>query len=332
MGITIFELLSFIKQGGLALAGASSLWGVYFYWKKYNSSGEKSDVFSSVSQKMLEPLTVSIFATIIGWFGLSFVTEYSAFAHEGITIDPTRELVKKGLEITEPFFFALLTVFIIGMLYRRFNKEGFKQNGYIFYGLTLALSTILISLPVWLGRVDGSKLFFIGHNFHSILTLGTVLVLDFLLLVTKYHETFERHIYPVLPMVSKVIWFGLAIDFASVYFIFEEAISYTSKFLFMQTVIGIIIINGIILSGPITRKMIASIKENSIEPLPKKWNTAAAISGSVSIASWLTITFTDFIKNVTLSYPMLLALYIGFVAIAYLTYEVLEHYKVGSRW
>lgn len=330
--ITIFEFSTFIKQVGFALAGAASLWALYFYYKQNNSDGEAKEVYTSIIKRFIAPLTVGVVMSVIGWFSLDFLTSYSVFAHEGITISPMREDIITALQVTEPIFLLFVFSYLVGALVWIFKRDMYAKKGVYFYSWMLVLSTIMISLPVWTNNI-ADMMFFIWHNNHSILTLGTVLILDFLLLVTKYHVKYERHIYPVLPIVSKVIWLGLFLDFFSVAFVFEQAIENTPKFQLMQTVVGVLIVNGIFLSGPLTRKMQSLVqKDGGVTPMTKKWEVIASISGSISIASWITITFTDFMQNIEVGYITLLGLYVSFIIVAWVTYEMLEHYKVGSRW
>lgn len=330
--ITVFEFLNFTKQVGFALVGAASMWALYFYYKTKYSSGEAKEVYSSIIRRFIAPVTVGVLMSVIAWFGLDFTTSYIAFAHEGITIAPERGDILAALEVREPVFLLFVFSYLAGVLVWIFKKELFLNKGAYFYAWLLFLSTVLISLPAWNDSFT-DMMFFIWHNNHSILTLGTVLVLDFLLLVTKYHEKYERHIYPILPIISKVIWLGLFLDFFSVAFVFERAIENTAKFQIMQTVVGVLIVNGIFLSGPLTRKMQSMISsDGTVTPMTRKWELIASVSGSISIASWITITFTDFIQNITVGYTTLLGIYVGFIIVAWMSYEVLEQYKVGSRW
>ncbi len=352
--ITLFEILSFLRQAGLALTGASCLWGLYFYLKHL---GEEGGVFLQISEKMKKPLTAGILVSAVAWIGISMYSFFEAllsnvigflpvlttgnagidalqsslipYLHEGITLAPTLESTQNAVAVFNPVFLALLAFYIGGMLYSYVDRESFEGSLGWFYGIGLLLSSVIISFPVWQGGLNAEKLFFIGHSWHSILTVGTVIVLDYLLIITNSAEVYERHIYPVLPDISKAIWIGLAIEFLSVGFIFHEAIAPTTKMMFMQTVIGIIILNGVFLAGPIAQKMISTIKPGRIKDLSPGWELAAGISGSISIASWLTVTFVDVLHDVQVGYLSLFWIYLGFIAVSFGVYEFLEHYKVG---
>jgi len=75
-------------------------------------------------------------------------------------------------------------------------------------------------------------------------------------------------------------------------------------------VVGILIINGILLAGPITRKMMESLT-HGIESMHWKWLLVADAAGAVSITSWVTITFIDFFASLTLGYWQLIVIYVS---------------------
>lgn len=333
INIPLSEILSFFKQVGLALSGASCLWGIYFFIKsKKAKTQEKVDVFLETSKKMTGPLSVGIFIVAASWVLFEIFYPVLIKAHEGISIIPDINSVKLAFIKTTPIFISLLVVYAIGLIIKRLYKDKFFKNIHIFYGIEFILASILISFPAWTGTIGSEQFFLAGHGFHSILTLGTVLILDFIFVLTKYSESFEKNLYPNLVTISKVIWLGLALDFLSVVFIFHEAVANTPKFIFMQTVIAIIIINGALLSGPITKKLMEVAEDNSIDEPSPFWDKIITISGSVSVASWITVTFTDVITNIEISYPSMIGVYLGFIVLVYLSYELLEHYKIGSRW
>ena len=178
-----------------------------------------------------------------------------------------------------------------------------------FYIVSVLFVVVLISFPVWSGEFSLNQWFFIGHSLHSIFTVGTVLVLDFLLLMAGTSTHLKQHIFPWFGTMSKVIWVGLGIDFLSVALIFGQALTLTPKFFFMQTVLGILTINGVLLSGPITRRLLSSIGKGA-QALTKRWARIADISGIVSISSWLTITFFDSFTYLTLNYLPFVCFYL----------------------
>ena len=306
-GITFLELVLFAQQFGLALAGAASLWGFIFVLKGLrNQHGGTCVTFDWLARRLLYLLYAGAGIAILSW--LVLLMTLPAHAHEGIVIVPELAERAAALKFTSPVYVAWLLLFLPLGLLSRVTPAQFHRRLSLFYAAHFALILFLISVPAWAGDISSRQLFFIGHGFHSIFTLGTVLVLDFLFLISKSSLHLKRHIYPLFPTISKVILVGLGIDFLSVALIFSEAIALTPKFFFMQTVVGILLINGAILAGPLTRRLM-NAAESSEGRLAKRWEFLGDVAGTISITSWFTITFVDFFAELSLNYRGLLLVY-----------------------
>ena len=321
------ELLSFLKQVGLAVAGASALWGlIVLGGAKRATDSEKKEVCTEVSNKLLLPLALGVLAAGIAWVAIFFVSPGVAAAHEGIVLHTYDYENIKGFGFINILFSLLILYSAIGLGTYRRNPEKFNKRATKFFATELALISVLISIPVWTGNFGVEQIFFFGHNFHSILTFGTVLVLDFIFFTTESSKRIKRQLYPLLPLVSKVIWIGLSMEFLTVSLVFSEALEFTPRFFFMQTVIAILIINGAFLSGPINRKLINSVEGSETGELKGGWKITEGISGVLSISSWTTITFVDSIRNVGVDYWQLILAYAGFILLVYITYRAMERF------
>ena len=323
-GAEFSELLLFGRQLGLALAGAVSLWGfVFTKWSKHRAKEAASCViYEWLGARLLFPLAAGFFIVLLSWFLLSFFVP--AYAHEGIGIVATEEQRSFAIEVASPFIFLWMLAFVGGFALRRLWPKLFQKHMEWFYALQLGFVVLLMVLFSWHGTLDKAQVFFWGHTLHSILTVGTVLVLDFLFLTSKSSAILKQHVYPLFPTVSKVIWVGLGIDFLSVAFIFQEAINLMPKFFFMQTVVGILIVNGVLLAGPITRKMMTSVKEGG-KQLAKKWERVGDVAGVISISSWSTITFVDFFANLSLTYLQFFSAYLSLIVLLFLGHLLWEY-------
>lgn len=305
-GIELYEVLAFLLQLGLAVAGAAALWGLILTLKDSSDRhGDECIIFDWLAEKMLIPLYLGLIIAGGAWFALGALLP--VFAHEGIVLVPTLAERVAAFELTWPFFAAWFLLSPIGLFVRRFKPHEFHRRLGFFFGAQLALIAILISIPAWSG-FDLRQTFFFTHNIHSILTLGTVLVLDFLFLISKSSLHLKQHIYPLFPLISKVILIGLAIEFIGVAFVFSEALVLSPKFFFMQTLIGILLINGMILAGPVTRRMITAVS-SSDGKLAEHWQRIGEISGMISVTSWFTITLVDYFADLTLSFLQLIGIY-----------------------
>lgn len=304
IGIELTELFSLGRQLGFALSGAAALWGFVFARAALKRASEDYVTFA---RTLLYVWAGGFVLALVSWLLLGM--NYEVFGHEGVVLSPSLGGVVAALELMGPLYlvWALLGVLgLLSMLWRRYSTRMLLY----FYGLMFALSFVLISFPVWTGSFSGVQLFFAGHSFHSIFTVGTVLVLDLLFLLTAFRPALRASLFSYFPTISKVIWVGLGFDFLSVALVFPEALALTPKFFFMQTVIGILIVNGIILSGSLTR---ALMKAKDMLHLPRRVRTFASVCGAISISSWLTITIVDAFAHLTLSYGELIAAYIGFI-------------------
>ena len=321
--VTPIEIFLFVKQLGLALAGAAALWGLVFELKsRHKNQEEKCVIFKWISKRLLLPLLIGILMAVISWI---FLTITPLYAHEGITLPLMSGQISEALAVMFPFFIGWLIFSFIGFLTMMIMPKVFQKYLAPFYFIQFLFITLLISIPAWTGEFSRAQLFFIGHGFHSVLTLGTVLILDFLFLTSKHSVILQQHIFPLTPTLSKVVWIGLGIEFISTALIFNQAISLTPKFFFMQTIIGIIIINGVLLSGPITRKILTSIQEGG-KALNKKWISFANIAGVISITSWFSITLVDSFENLTLNYHHFILFYLGLLIIGLLGHRIWHYF------
>ncbi|PIR82847.1 hypothetical protein COU20_00285 [Candidatus Kaiserbacteria bacterium CG10_big_fil_rev_8_21_14_0_10_59_10] len=315
-GITFLELVLFGQQFGLALAGAASLWGFVFILKgtRYHH-GDTCVTFDWLARKLLYLLYAGAAIAILSWAVL--LMAMPAYAHEGIVIVPELAERTAALKLTTPVFVAWMLLLLPLGLLSHVTPAQFHRRLTLFYAVHFAVILFLISIPAWTGSMSLRQFFFIGHSAHSIFTLGTVLVLDFLFLISKSSLHLKRHIYPLFPTISKVILVGLGIDFLSVALVFSEAIALTPKFFFMQTIVGILLINGSLLAGPLTRRLIAAAKSGSGK-LGRRWEFLGDVAGTISITSWFTITFVDYFAELSLGYGGLLLIYacVLFAAIA----------------
>ncbi|MEX1087164.1 MAG: hypothetical protein WEC58_01385, partial [Candidatus Paceibacterota bacterium] len=309
MEIGIENFIAFFRQAGLAAAGAGALWGCVFLFCARRSESEASQVIFHWIARRLELLMYGgIIVATSSWLALSFL--YEAFAHEGITLYPSVEQTVAAFPITAPGYLLLVFLSCFGLIVQLIWPRVFNH---ISFGYFLALFATLLFLTglssAWTGDLSSEKGFFVIHGVHSIFTLGTVVVLDFLILTSKPHRIIQQHVFPLFPWISAVIWVGLGFDFLSVALVFDQAFMETSRFFFSQTVIGILIINGTLLSGPITRKILGSL-ELGFESIGRRWMTVAELAGVISITSWTAITFVDFFPEVPFSYPQLIGLYV----------------------
>jgi hypothetical protein len=329
-GIELIELISFIKQVGIVLAGAAAMWG-FIFWILGKRFGDKESgrAYGIIAKRLLLPLFFGAGIGGVFWFVLSNMLP--VFAHEGIVLEPTEAGMYRALGLLSPLFLSWMTLSVVGLLWWFLRRSSFLRILPWFYGLQFIATLILASFPIWTGEWSKEQFFFVGHNMHSIFTFGTVLILDYLFLVSQGSKLLRQFIFPKFFTISKVIWVGLAFDFISVSLVFDSAIQLTPKFFFMQTVIGILIINGVLLAGPIARRMIASIADGAAK-LPKRWKVAGDIAGTVSVCSWFSNTFVDFFHGLTLQYYHFIVLYLGLFSFLFVGHMIFEKLFFAKKY
>ncbi|OGI59505.1 hypothetical protein A2814_03155 [Candidatus Nomurabacteria bacterium RIFCSPHIGHO2_01_FULL_38_19] len=321
-GIQLNEVLLLLKQIGLAILGAAALWGFIFSIRDIRRHEPKTWIVDDwLSIKLFNLFLIGIILSSLAFF--ASLPTLRVLAHEGIAVIATISEITATFPSITILYIGLISMTCLMMILRIGNQEKFSYLLTPFYAIAFLMAFTMTSLSAWRGTFDSIQIFHFMHGFHSIFTLGSVIVLDFLFLTSNRSSLLKQHVYSLFPTISKVIWAGLALDFISVFLISEYFIV-TEKFLFVQTVITILIINGVLLSGSIARKMMNSIK-NHVQPITARWRRLGNIAGALSITSWITITTLDFFKNLTLSYIQLLLVYLGFFMLAFIGHLLFEH-------
>lgn len=312
-GIEFYQLISFGRQLGFAVMGAASLWGMVFLYiaHRTNTASAHHGIFLTWMALRMRWLIIVGGALGVGaWFVLTSLV--TANAHEGVTLVTSKMQVLNAMFMMTPLYMAVAGIVLVALilfvrtpsaLYNRVT--GFSW----FYLLSFLVSAVAISYYTDLrGLPINEIVFHVFHGFHSILTLGTVLCLDFIFLSTQNAPFVQKHVFPLFPQISKVIWVGLSLDLMSTLLIFPDAITLTPRFYFAQIVVGLLIINGIFLSGALTRRILRNITEGKKEKV-LFWEKCATVSGAISVTSWMAINFVDNLHDMTVSLGTLFLFY-----------------------
>lgn len=298
--ISFFEILAFVRQASGALAGAGGLHA----WLLFNRR------HSQLSRK-IEPLMIGGSAMYLLSWAIGFAGYSLAEAHVGISITPTLDDVARSFAWQWPLVISLLA--LLGT-----SRRGLVQAPQLYYFLYFAATSLLISTYAISDHLDLRQVSYVWHGWHSILTLGTVLVLDYLFFVCRNSRPPLAKLTESFGRFTVFILAGLAIDIMSTYLILGEVLRLNTRFFFMQTIVGILLINGIVLSGPLTRRAAVYLKKQ--RPLPLTLQATMGLLGAISLVSWHTITFLDFVPNISLSYASLSAIYTAVIAAGFFTH------------
>lgn len=323
-GLELYELLSFGRQLGLSVAGAACFWGMIFIFKsrKKSTTEISSIILEWISRRFMWLLYGGGLLSLVCWFLIAQMNV--AQAHEGVTLISTFDQMVTAAKQLTPLYIAWCATLIIGLVLKNTKYLVIRRGLSLFYLINFIFTFILISYYTTLADFSlKESIFHIFHGFHSIFTLGTVLLLDFMFLSSQSSTVLQQHIFPLFPKISKVIWIGLSLDLASVLLIFPEAIILSPRFYFAQTVVALLIINGVLLSGILTRRILALLHAGKHEE-SKRWEIFAGISGAISVTSWVAITFVDFFPQIEFSYLELIGLYFFVIAFLFITHMIWE--------
>lgn len=307
----LYQLFSFGRQLGLAVMGAAALWGMVFLFVAYRKkTSETAGVFLSwMGIRMRWLVVAGGLLAVAMWFVLTLMVPASA--HEGVTLITMKDDVLNAMLLMSPLYVVILGIALFALF--RYKNPSFLYNSTTgfswFYLLVFIVSSVAIGHYTDLRGLPVNEIIFhIFHGFHSIFTLGTVLCLDLIFLSTQNAPFVQKHVVPLFPQISKVIWVGLSLDLMSTLLIYPEAIAITPRFYFAQIVVGILILNGILLSGVITRRMLKNISEGHKEKTVF-WEKLATVAGAISITSWTAITFVDSFHGMTVPLGNLFLVY-----------------------
>lgn len=325
-GIETIEVLIFFRQLGLALAGACAFWGSAFLIFSRSSNAQRpTALWQGVAQKLLLLFFPGLLLYSISWAVIAGTQcVFCLNAHEGISIAESAPRVALVMQKQFSLYAALVVLGTFGFISWLRKPRFFLSNLAWFYGAYFFLISIIFLYP-W-APLDSLRqnVAIALHNFHSIFTLGSVILVDFLFIALRFN--LRPYLQKIFPLITLGIWGGLGLDFINSGLIFNEEFQPTDKVLFMQILIGILIVNGVILSGPLARAIISFEQRMGTSPLSTRLFNSIGISGSISLATWISITALDGFRTLTLGYFELLTLYIAFIAFLFLSRTIFEKF------
>lgn len=326
--IEVTEILTFTRVLGLAVAGASAFWGsIFLVFSRRAKEVRESALWQGIAQKLLLLFFPALFLYAMAWVMLATtLCAFCAIGHEGIAVAETPTGLTIAALAQYPVFLALVliaTVYLGGLF---FARKLFLSHLAMFYGVSFVLISAMLLYP-WTSyefEITRHHISAALHGWHPVFTLGSVIVVDFLFMALKFNlRPFLKQIFP---LITTGIWLGLGLDFLNSSLIFREAFFPEARILFMQTLLGIIIINGVLLSGPIARSIISFQERMRGGHLPSTLKRVAGISGSVSITAWTSNYALDGFRSLTLPYWQLALFYLCFVGIILLSRGVIEKF------
>ena len=311
-------------QSAAAVAGATALWCLIFSIKARRNSAPEKEHFYALMRLLTPLFWASLIVFLVGWWIAALIFfPPDLFAHGGVVEKSVYEYIKNGFNFNFIWVLLISIVGFAGIWTHIHKKEIFQKYAIPFFLSQFVLLSIVLLFSVFTESFDKEQIVFSLHNWHSIITLGTVIVVDFLYLRTLQKDSLKRVLYPLFPLMSIFIFIGLGTEFLASLLVFNKSLIITAQFLFNQTVIAIIVLNGVLLAGRINRILINLIKPDRVLLLGRSLKKLLRISASVSIVSWVTVTFIDFF-DIPLVYYQFFIVYLLFIGIAYIAKPIVE--------
>jgi len=323
-GIEIPNLVRFFMQSAAAIAGAATLWCLIFSIKARRNSAPEKEHFYALMHLLMPLFWASLLVFLVSWWAAALIFfPPDLFAHGGVVEKSAYEYIKNGFNFNLVWVLLITVTGFAGIRVYIRKKELFQKYAILFFLAQFIFLSLVLLFSTFTKSFDKEQVVFFLHNWHSIITLGTVVVVDFLYLRTLRKDILKRILYPLFPVMSALIIIGLGIEFLASLLVFTKELTITSQFLFNQTVIAIIILNGVFLAGRINRILINLIKPDRVLLLGGPLKKLLGISASVSIVSWITVTFIDFFE-IPFVYWQFLIIYLFFIGIAYIAKPLAE--------
>ncbi len=166
------------------------------------------------------------------------------------------------------------------------------------------------------------EIFTIFHLVGVVFGAGGAIASDFMFFKSLKDMKISKTEMGFLTLGSKMVWIGLIIIIVSGGLIFNMDPDHyidSSKFLAKMTIVGVILLNGILLH----LKLIPHLKKHLGKHLPyspefTKNQPVLFASGAVSITSWIGALVLGSLHKVPFSYSQIMVIYLGIVTAAIL--------------
>lgn len=160
-----------------------------------------------------------------------------------------------------------------------------------------------------------NSIFTIIHLFGIILGAGGSLVSDGIFFTSLKDKIISKDEFQIIRMSSNFVWAGLLILVLSGVGLFTqnvEMLSSSEKFLSKMTVVGILILNGILfhlVHIPFLKKYMGKVLLSKVKPPSDKLISFVFVSGVISVTSWVSAVLLGSLRSFSYSYFTFLSIY-----------------------
>ncbi len=180
-------------------------------------------------------------------------------------------------------------------------------------------------------------IFLIIHLFGVVLGAGGAFMSDGIFFTSLKDKILSKDEFRILGTASNFIWGGLLMLVISGIGLFTqdiEALSSSEKFISKMTVVGIIILNGIIFHVvhlPFLKRHLDKKLASKTEPSSSRLTPLILASGVISVVSWTSAVILGALRSFSYSYPTFLSVYVLIIGFGILTTLVLFFAYLDQR-
>jgi hypothetical protein len=173
-----------------------------------------------------------------------------------------------------------------------------------------------------LGFIDAKTLFIILHIFGAILGAGSAFLTDAMYFTVVKDKIITDSELRFIKLGSTMVWGGIFLIIISGLLLFSldpEVYLNSNKFLAKMTIVGILVINGLVFHFEHLRTCAEHIGEHL--PSSKVWRSKSIIlyaSGAISVVSWISTIILGVFRGVPYNYSTIMLVYLLVLAVALL--------------
>ncbi len=170
----------------------------------------------------------------------------------------------------------------------------------------------------------------VAHVLAAVFAMGAALASDVLFNFYRADKKLSRMELRTLAILSRFVWYGLIAVIVSGVALFLSDVDYylaSVKFLAKMTIVGILIVNGIILDRFVWRHL--SHTGFFVSRREKTMRRVAFACGAISVISWVSVLTLGVLDSVQFSYGAVMALYGGIVAVGIIVAFIIERFEFG---
>ncbi len=207
-----------------------------------------------------------------------------------------------------------------------------------FFCLSIFLLTLMTQhIDLISVLVNNYRLIVILHLFAVSLGVGTATITDIFFFKFLKDFRISEEESSILHTFSQIIWFALGLLVLSGLGLFlPEASRFleTPKFLVKMSGVVVLIANGILLNIVIAPKLIYISFRETVDHSGRelrRLRKLAFASGAISFVSWYFVFIMGALRQINISFSVLMGLYVGFLIFAIIGSQVFEYFFVRQK-